>query len=301
MSGDSAGGGGKAGPSGSVWQTPAMVAAIMTALITGVFGVFQVLIPLMDEPLEGEKAPVSDQAEPVPPEIATDPRAVIVQASRMLSDPGTPIEHRIEVIRAITQASGAGAPPGYHADAIDVLVSYLERAVDERRHVKDEHGKPYQREEPPHSGRLVEPDPRMTRPLSIVAALEALDVVRDAAPQPLPVNIGNIDFSYMILSGLDLSGFNAGHGRFASTFLSGCDCRGTNFNNADLRGAVIWTEQQSRFDGASFINSRIEGSKWANVNMTGALLDRAIGIPDVWCDIEPAAMQARFSLPCPER
>lgn len=271
-----------------IWQNPTVVAATLTALIGGVFGVIQVIIPFVQERARDN----NQAAEAVSAKIATDPRELIVQASRMLADTETPIPRRIEVIRALKQGSGEGAPPGYHKDAIDILVRYLQQAVGERRHIKDDFGLPYLRKEA--DGHTFEPDPRMSKPLSIVAALEALDTIRDAAPAPIEVRINNIDFSYMILDSLDLSSFNAGHSTFQSAFLSGCDCRGTNFNNADLRGVVVWTEKQSRFDGAQFTNTRLDGSKWVNVNLTGVDLSRVIGRPAAWLNIEPEEAQAHF-------
>lgn len=269
----------------TIWQNPAVVAAIMASFIGGVFGVIQVIIPLAQEwTRENNGAETL-----VPTEIATD---LVVQAGRMLANTETPISLRIDVIRALKQGSGEGAPPGYHKDAVDILVHYLRQAVGERRHVKDNFGLPYLRKD--EDGNQFEPDPRISTPLSIIAALEALDTIRDAAPAPVEVRIGNIDFSYMNLALLDLSGFNAGHSSFESAFLSGCDCRGTNFNNGNLRGLVVWAEEQSRFDGAKFINTRLDGSKWANVNLTGVDLSRAIGRPAAWVAIEPEEIQALF-------
>ncbi|WP_417567795.1 pentapeptide repeat-containing protein [Marinobacter sp.] len=272
----------------TIWQNPGVVAAIMASFIGGVFGVIQVIIPLVEEwGREGNGAEAIASTE-----IATNPIELIVQADRMLANIETPINLRIDLIRALKQGSGEGASPGYHEDAVDILVRYLRQAVGERRHAKDDFGLPYLRKD--EYGNQFEPDPRMSRPLSIVAALEALDTIRDAAPTPVEVRIGNIDFSYMNLSSLDLSDFNAGHSSFKSAFLSGCECRGTNFNNGDLRGLVVWGEEQSRFDGAKFSNTKLGGSKWANVNLTGVDLSRAIGRPAVWLDIEPKEIQALF-------
>ncbi|AHI30016.1 hypothetical protein AU14_05305 [Marinobacter similis] len=108
------------------------------------------------------------------------------------------------------------------------------------------------------------------------------------------MKISNINFSYMNLASLDLSGFNASHSIFLSGFLSGCDCRGTNFNNGDLRGVVVWTEEQSQFDRAQFNNTQLDRSKWANVSLTDVDLTRAIGRPAVWQDIEPEDIQKLF-------
>lgn len=272
----------------TIWQNPAVVAAIMASFIGGVFGVIQVIIPLAEE----WTRETSGAEALVPTEIATDPIDLVVQAGRMLANTETPINLRIDLIRALKQGSGEGAPPGYHKDAVDILVRYLRQAVDERRHVKDDFGLPYLRKD--KDGNQFEPTPRVSKPLSIIAALEALDTIRDAAPAPVEVRIENIDFSYMNLALLDLSGFNASHSSFEWAFLSGCDCRGTNFNNGDLRGLVVWDEKQSRFDGAKFINTRLDGSKWANVNLTGVDLSRAIGRPAAWLDIEPEEIQALF-------
>lgn len=287
----------------SHWRNPAVVAALVTALIGGFFSVVVVLVPIIDKRLSGNPEPGEEGSgvevmgeAPPPPEIATDPRKVVVQASRLLADPATALATRIELIRALKQGAGPEAPTGYHADAVTILIEYLRRAVDERRHVKDEFGLPYEREDA--AGNRFEPDPRISRPVTVVEALHALDTIRDAAPGPLPVAIGNIDFSYMNLAGLDLSGFNAGHARFAFAFLSGCDCRGTNFNNADLRGVVVWSEVQSRFDDARLINTRIDESKWANVNFTGSDLGRVSGRPRFWCDIVPDEAKARFPVTC---
>ncbi|MCR8915518.1 pentapeptide repeat-containing protein [Marinobacter panjinensis] len=280
--------GGKPERKPTIWQNPAVVAAIMASLIGGVFGVIQVIIPLAQQWGREDNG----AGTVVSTEIATDPRELIVQADRMLANTETPINLRIDLIRALKQGSGEGAPPGYHEDAIDILVRYLRQAVGERRHAKDDFGLPYLRKD--EYGNQFEPDPRMSRPLSIVAALEALDTIRDAAPTPVEVRIGNIDFSYMNLALLDLSNFNAGHSSFKSAFLSGCDCRGTNFNNGDLSGLVVWGEKQARFDGATFSNTKLGGSKWANVNLTGVDLSRAIGRPAVWLDIEPKEIQAIF-------
>jgi len=271
-----------------IWRNPAVIAAVLTALIGGIFGVVEVIIPVVEQRMSAHNEPQTQLTT----KIATDPRELLVQADRLLAETKTPLRLRIEIIRALKQGAGEGAPPGYHKDAIDILVRYLRRAVDERRHVKDEFGLPYLRKDA--SGNLFEPDPRMSKPLSIIAALEALATIRDAAPAPIEVRIENIDFSYMILDSLDLSGFNASHSSFESAFLSGCDCRGTNFNNADLRRVVVWTEKQSQFDGAKFNNTRIDGSKWANVNLTGADLSRTIGRPAVWLDIKPESAQALF-------
>lgn len=275
-------------PSKPVWQNPAVVAAIMAALIGGVFGVIQVIIPLLDGWIRDNNG----QEEPSPLKIATDPREVTVQASRMLGNTDTPINQRIELIRALKQGAGEGAPTGYHKDAINILIRYLRQAVGERRHVKDKFGLPYLRKD--IDGHQYEPDPRLSRPLSIIAALEALDTIRDAAPAPVEVKISNINFSYMNLASLDLSGFNASHSIFLSGFLSGCDCRGTNFNNGDLRGVVVWTEEQSQFDRAQFNNTQLDRSKWANVSLTDVDLTRAIGRPAVWQDIEPEDIQKLF-------
>lgn len=271
-----------------IWQNPTVAAAIMAAFIGGVFGVIEVIIPLLD----GWTRDNNGQEKLTPFKIATDPRDVVIQASRMLANTGTPINRRIELIRALKQGSGEGAPPGYHEDAVDILIRYLQQAVDERRHVKDEFGLPYLREDT--DGQPYEPDPKLSRPLSIIAALEALDTIRDATPTPVKVRISNIDFSYMNLAFLDLSGFNASHSSFASGFLSGCDCRGTNFNNGDLRGVIVWTEEQSQFDRAQFNNTKLHRSKWAKVSLTGVDLSRAIGRPAVWEDIEPEDIQQLF-------
>ncbi|AHI30017.1 hypothetical protein AU14_05310 [Marinobacter similis] len=87
-------------PSKPVWQNPAVVAAIMAALIGGVFGVIQVIIPLLDGWIRDNNG----QEEPSPLKIATDPREVTVQASRMLGNTDTPINQRIELIRRLNKA-----------------------------------------------------------------------------------------------------------------------------------------------------------------------------------------------------
>ena len=265
----------------SPWRVPSVVAAIAVALITGVFGTVQVIIPYVVS-MRNPEAPTSATVDFT---FSTDSIPALMQDVRraLTERPAeVPIEARMRAISALAGVAETGATPAFFSEAARILVKYLEEIADNRRHVVDDFSTPYG------------PDRTVTRPHDVIEALIALDVLRDAAPAPLPVKIGSIDFSFMDLSRLDLSGFDAGHGTFRNAFLSACDCRDAIFDHADLRGAVIWSSQTSQFQNTTFVNANVQGSKWANVDLTGSNLSGVRGIPEVWVSILPREMQALF-------
>ncbi|MCK0142779.1 pentapeptide repeat-containing protein [Aliiroseovarius sp. F20344] len=290
----------------SLWSDPRSASTVIAAVVTGVFAVVTVVISTGDDWVEhliGKQEPIIDPdnqtvvSKPVGVQPKTEPpfdfarpthAERIAEITRALrGDPGAvALPDRLDAIEMLSAI--VTDPPGKSSNdvaeqAIRILLSYLEFAVEERRGVVDDHTKLDTRD-----------GITRTRDESVMAALAVLQAARTSVEPAASVDIGDIDFSFWNISFCDLSGFDASHGNFRSAFLSGCSAKGTNFNHANLREAVAWTENVSDFSRASFIGAQISGSKWSNVDMTGSTIDKAIGQPINWDNIRPQTAQDLF-------
>lgn len=267
----------------TVWRNATVVSAAIMAVATIVVA----LIPAIRNSTQESKAIHTTETgleaafdftfESYPKSMADVRRALRKEKGAV------PIPRRLEAIAALRSRASDAAPADHVPQGIEILVSYLTFAAQERRGVDDDYTLIDHRD-----------GVRVTRDESVIAALGALQAVRKSAPQPPDVRIGGIDFSYMSLEGVDLSGLDASHGVFRHAFLSGCNCERTVFDHADLREAVIWTRQTSNFRAARFTGSVISGSKWANVDFTGSNIEHASGRPAVWEQIVPPEKYVLF-------
>jgi hypothetical protein len=279
----------------SVWRSPMVVAAIGGALITGFFGVIHILVrdgtqqtvevPKAEAPRTTERPATSATAESAYDFSFTSYAKTMADVRRALRKEAgaVPIPRRLEAIAALRAHATEAAPADHAAQSVEILVSYLAFATEERRGVADAYTAIDDRD-----------SVRVTRDESVVAAIAALQTARRSVAPPLQVRIGAINFSHFNLEGTDLSGLDATHCDLRHAFLSGCHCEGAIFDHADLRDAVIWTKQTSNFRATRFTDARIAGSKWSNVDFTGSNIDAASGRPVHWKDIVPAQAQALF-------
>jgi uncharacterized protein YjbI with pentapeptide repeats len=109
----------------------------------------------------------------------------------------------------------------------------------------------------------------------IIAALKALQILRETSKAPIRILLTGIDFDNINLAppgGLDLSYFDFSYSTFNHSFLSGCKCRYTNFSFATFHSAAIWNAD---FAHANFKKANLSGAKFANVNFQGSNIEEA--------------------------
>jgi hypothetical protein len=271
----------------SVWRNPTVVATLGAAVIAGVFGIVEILIPqLRGGVQDGEATHDTETRVEAPFDFSFNSYAksmADVRRALRKEEGAVAIPIRFEAIAALRSLASGAAPADHVPQSIEILVSYLTFATKERRGVDDKYTVVDDRD-----------GVRVTRDESVIAALGALQAVRKSAAKPPLVGIGSIDFSHINLESVDLSGLDVSHGNFRHAFLSGCVCERTIFDHADLREAVIWTRETSNFRAARFTTARISGSKWSNVDFTGSNIEAASGRPAHWKDIVPPEKQALF-------
>lgn len=242
---------------------PGVVAALITAVLAGVFGLLNTLIETRaPSPKEAPADSAIDITKgPASARLAEMQRAL---AHRVAGKPD--IETRQRAITALVTMSGEQPPETYYAQAIDMLTQYVKDNIEERR----------------APGEQVEVDARIPayRPLDIVAAMKGLQVIRRAAGERVRVSLEAVNFRQINLEKLDLEGFYFGHADFTNAILSDCRCRGADFRHARLRGTAVWGTIESRpadFREANFLQTDLSGSKWANVDFSRSNIERAVG------------------------
>lgn len=117
----------------------------------------------------------------------------------------------------------------------------------------------------------VEKDRGITRPLDIVAAIDALQHIRKATGGNISVNLSRLDFTRMDLSYVDLEGFNLSFSKFNYARL-GPKLSHTNFDFANLSYAAIWNADMSF---ASFHKTILLKSRLLNVDLAGTNIEEA--------------------------
>jgi hypothetical protein len=267
----------------SFWRHPAVVAAVAAAIISGLFGLAsEILQPgfwmqFKETVLDRERRLDFD----VERESVFFARVFDALERRTGSAPDIPA--RLKAITALRFRTAETPSQAYYPQAVEYLVSYVNRNVEERR-------RPGERVEVDERG------PDVYRPADIIAAIEALQIIRRASGESLPVSLNGIDFHQINLAGLDMEGFQFAHADFGFAFLSKCRCRGADFQHAKFRGAAIWNAD---FREANFRRAQLAGSKWANVDFSGSNLEEADGLGQLafFADAKGLTAAQRVKLP----
>jgi hypothetical protein len=269
-------------------RNPAVVAALVTAVVAGLFGLLTTvinpdflarwwdLLRKRDTVENVTRLPESNQ-DTGTQQVTTNFDFGPGPLSARLNEIRRALVHRVNnepdivtrrsAITALVTISSENPPEFYFAEAVEMLVEYVRDNIDERR----------------GPGEQVEVDkrpPQKYRPRDIIDAMEALQEIRRASADRVEVKLGSVDFHQINLSGLDLEGFYFGHADFSYSSLSNCRCRGADFRHARFFGTNIWGTLASApadFREANFLKAELTHSRWANVDFAGSNIEKAVG------------------------
>ena len=262
---------------------PAVIAALITAVAAGVFGLLSIII----EPEfwadwrrtihkdDVAEQPVLPSTQPPPAETRFDfgkgswsNRLTEIQRALRHRVAGKPdVDTRRRAITALVTLSGEHPPEIYYRQATELLIEYVRDNIEERR--------------APGEQVIVDPRPPVPvyRPLDIIDALQGLQDIRRASGERVQVAVGGIDFQQISLSKLDFEGFYFGHADFSHAHLSDCSCRSADFRHARFQGAATWGRlgPPADFRDTNFQEADLAGSKWVNVDFEGSNIEEAKG------------------------
>lgn len=261
----------KATDNESIWRNP----AVISALIGGSFLIFTVIIKPdfwrgwlgPNEKSQNNSGPVSEDSLKLENEEMSTRIIKLMRALEKKTGDEPDCSTRQKAIAALVLMGDENASDVFHKKAVDILVEYVRKNIDERR-------KP---------GNCVEKDPPGPpfRPKDIILALKALREFRRFSKEKIPIRLGGIDFRQINLARLDLEGFYFAHADFSYGILSDCLCRGADFRHAKFYGTAIWgtkaNEKTADFQEANFLKADLSMSKWANVYFTGSNIELAVG------------------------